>query len=87
MISSLIYLLCALTSLLCTYLLIRSYKRSKSPLIFWTSIFFITSAVSNILLFVDYVIVPSVDFSLVRTVLLLAGISMLVYGLVFENEN
>jgi len=86
MIASVVYLLCALTSLLCTVLLIRSYKETKMPLLFWTSASFAVMALANLLLFVDLVIIEDIDLLLVRTTTTLVAVVMLLYGLVMKGE-
>lgn len=53
-----VYLLCAVTSLVCAGLLVRSYRRSRMKLILWTSLCFMGLAVNNVLLFVDLAIIP-----------------------------
>ncbi len=77
-----VYLLCALTSLACAGLLLRSYTRSRMRLILWTSLCFIGLAVSNILLVVDLAIVASTDLRVVRNIAALGGVGFLLYGMV-----
>jgi uncharacterized protein DUF5985 len=84
--ASLVYLLCAITSLICASLLLRSYLANRTPLLFWSSLCFIGLALNNILLFVDLVIVPTIDLSLYRTLCALIGVFVLVFGLIWENE-
>ena len=84
--ASLVYLLCAITSLLCASLLLRSYLANRTPLLFWSSLCFIGLALNNILLFVDLVIVPTIDLSLYRTLCALIGVLVLVFGLIWDNE-
>jgi hypothetical protein len=87
MIASAVYLLCMLTSLFCAALLIRTYHRTKTRLLFWSSGFFVVLAIVNILLFVDLVVIPQgADLSLIRTIITLVGVLMLIYGLIWEVE-
>jgi hypothetical protein len=79
-----VYLLCAATSTLCALLLIRNWRRTRSRLLLWSSLAFVGLALNNILLFVDLVVVPEVDLSLVRGGLALAALSILVFGLVWD---
>jgi hypothetical protein len=85
MIVSGVYLLCALTSLLCTILLIRSFRRTRVRLLFWTSAFFSVIAVANALLFIDLVIVPTMDIAVLRTSITFAAVCLLLYGLIWEE--
>lgn len=80
--AQLVYVLCALTSSLCAFLLLRQYLRARSPLLFWSAICFVTMTLANILLFVDLVLVPQMDLAIVRgSVSALASCFML-YGLI-----
>jgi hypothetical protein len=79
-----VYLLCAATSLLCAALLLRSYLRNRTRLLFWSTLCFVGLALNNILLFVDLVVVPHMDLSLWRSGVALAGILLLLISLVWE---
>lgn len=85
MIPALVYALCALTSVACALLLLRNYKRRRTKLLLWSSIAFAGLALNNVLLFVDLVVVPSASLAVLRTVLALAAILVLLYGLVWES--
>jgi hypothetical protein len=81
-----VYLLCALTSLGCAGLLLRGYARSRVRLLLWSGLCFALFALNNILLFVDVKILPEVDLSVARTLPSVIGISLLVYGLVWDSQ-
>lgn len=81
-----VYLLCALTSLACAILLYRGYRRSRTPLLFWSSLCFAGLVLNNVLLFVDLVMVPEVDLRMLRASIALASLSLLIYGLVEESK-
>jgi hydrogenase/urease accessory protein HupE len=82
-----VYLLCALTSAACAFLLLRSYFRSRSRLLVWSSLAFVGLAINNALLFVDLVLIPEeVDLSVARSVTALAALIVLAYGLIWEAE-
>ena len=80
-----VYLLCALTSITCAALLVRSYRRTRTSLLLWSSICFVGLAVNNALLFVDLVVVPTVDLSLVRALSGLLAVTALLVGLVWSG--
>lgn len=86
--SGIIYLLCALTSLGCAWLLIRGYARSKSRLLLWSGLCFVFWTASNLLLVVDRLIYhPSDEYFLAaRLYISLAGMVLLIYGLIWESE-
>ena len=86
MIAGAVYLLCAVTSLLCAVLLIRGFLRTGLQLLKWSAICFVGLAANNVILVVDLLIVPSVDLSTWRLVPAALGLAALVYGLVWESE-
>lgn len=79
-----VYALCALTSAACAVLLFRGYVKSHARLLFWAALCFVGLALNNILVFVDESIVPMTDLSVWRSLPALAGVALLVYGLVWE---
>ena len=82
----LVYVLCALTSVLCAGLLLRSYRRNRSKLLLWSTLCFVGLAINNILLFVDIVLVRDVDLRLLRTGAALVALMTLTIGLIWENR-
>ena len=81
----LVFLLCAATSLGCAFLLLRSYRRTRVRLLFWSGLCFVGLFLNNVLLIVDVHVVPLVDLSVWRSLPAVAGIALLVYGLVWET--
>lgn len=81
-----VYLLCALTSVLCAGLLFRSYRANGSSLLLWSTLCFGFLALNNVLLFIDLVVVPQDDLRWERTGTALAGLVTLVIGLVWESR-
>ncbi|HYW10526.1 MAG TPA: DUF5985 family protein [Longimicrobium sp.] len=84
--ATLVYALCALTSLACAVLLLRGYAASRARLLLWSGLCFAGLALNNILLLVDKSLVPAVDLSLWRTLPAVAGVALLLYGLVWETR-
>ncbi len=84
--AAVVYVLCALTSLACAVLLLRSYRRRPVGLLLWSGLGFIGFALGNALLVVDLLMVPQVDLSLLRSLPVLAGIGVLLYGLVWGSR-
>lgn len=82
----LVYVLCALTSVLCAGLLLRSYARNKSRLLLWSTLCFIGLAINNILLFVDIVLVPDLDMRWMRNGSALVAMALLTIGLIWESR-
>ena len=80
-----VYLLCALASLLCAVLLLRGYRASRAPLLFWAALCFFILVLTNSLLFLDFVVFPQIDLSLWRSGITLAALSLFLYGLIFDS--
>lgn len=81
-----VYLLCALTSLACAVLLLRSYRTRKVPLLLYSGLAFVGFTLGNAMLVVDVVVVPTVDLMLFRSLPVLAGLMVLLYGLVWDAK-
>lgn len=84
--ATIIYLLCALTALTCTFMLIRGYLRSRYRLLLWSGICFAGLTLNNVVLVIDKLFVPSLDLSVWRTSLALIAMAILLYGLIWDTE-
>ena len=82
--AELVYLLCALTSIACAALLLKAYLAARSRLLLYSCLCFVGLSLNNVLLFVDLVVVPTVDLELLRTSLALFAILLLIVGLIWE---
>ena len=82
----LIYTLCMLTSLACTWLLLASYRRTRHRLLFWSGLWFAVMTFNNLFLIFDKIVFPNVDFMPLRLVSALAACVLLLYGLIYEKE-
>ena len=81
-----VYIMCALLSIVCSALLLRSYRTTRARLLLWSSLCFVLLAVNDIILVLDYVVFPTIDFGgpVLRDILAAgAGIAMLI-GLLWE---
>lgn len=81
-----VYLLCALASLWCAIALFRTYVRRRSRVLLWSSLCFIGLALNNAILFLDLVILPATDLSLVRAWIGAGAVLVLVIGLIWDVE-
>jgi hypothetical protein len=82
-----VYILCALTSSVCAALLLNSYRRTGLRLLFWSGACFVCLAIGNVLLFVDRIVLPHVDLLFWRNSVVLIGLLLLVYGLIWDAER
>lgn len=82
-----VYVLCALTSLACTVLLLRGYARTRVRLLLWSGLCFAGFFLNNLLLVIDVRVVPQIDLSIYRSLPALAGIALLLYGLIWESQQ
>jgi hypothetical protein len=80
-----VYLLCMLTSAFCAALLLREYRRTSTRLLLWSCLSFMGWAVNNALVFTDTVVLPGIDLSLLRGIAALVAVSLLLYGLIWDN--
>jgi hypothetical protein len=82
----LIYSLCALLSFGVALLLWRHHGQTRSRLLFWSALCFSGLTVNNLLLVLDKVLWTDGDLSLLRQLTALASLSLLLFGLVYEDE-
>jgi hydrogenase/urease accessory protein HupE len=81
-----VYLLCALTSLACAVLLLRAYRQRGVRLLLYSGLAFVGFTLGNAMLVVDVVMVPTVDLALFRSLPVLFGLLVLIYGLVWDAK-
>lgn len=82
-----VYILGTLTTLLCAVLLLRAYVQGRVKLLLWSGLCFMGLTVSNVLVFIDLVILPStIDLYLARLFAAAVAMLLLLYGLVWESE-
>lgn len=82
--SGVVYILCALTSLLCSILLLRGYRGTGMRLLLWSGLCFLVLSLNNVILFIDLIVFTQVDLGVTRQAVGFAGISLLLYGLIWE---
>jgi Family of unknown function (DUF5985) len=81
-----VYILGTLIALTCGILLLRGYARGKHKLLLWSGLCFLGLALSNFLIFVDLILVPGRDLSLLRLGTAAVSMLLLLYGLIWEGE-
>lgn len=79
-----VYVLCALTSLACSVLLLRGYRERGVRLLFYSGLAFAGFALGNAMLVIDLIVVPTLDLALFRSLPVLFGLLVLIYGLVWD---
>jgi hypothetical protein len=79
------YAIGVLTSILCAVLLIRAYRKERTPLLLWCSLCFFGLALNNVLLFADLFIVPEIDLEVWRSAIALIALSLMLLGLIWED--
>jgi hypothetical protein len=81
-----VYTLCAVTSAICTFLLYSAYLRSRYRLLLWSAICFAGLTLNNLTLWIDKLVFPAVDLSIVRISFALFAMTVLLYGLIWDTE-
>lgn len=85
--ATVVYVLGALTTLFCAVLLLRGYAHTHQKLLFWSGLCFAVLTLSNVLLFVDLVLLPNINLHLTRLGTAALAMVLLVFGLVWESER
>ncbi len=81
-----VYVLGALTTSLCAFLLLRGYSRGRKRLLLWSGLCFVGLTLSNSLVFVDLVMFPDVDLYRWRLSIAALAMVVLLYGLILDSE-
>jgi hypothetical protein len=81
-----LFLLAVLTSVACTVLLYRAYRETRLRILLWSALCFVCLSVNNLLLFLDLVVLPSIDLRVARHLTALAGMVFLLYGFIRDSE-
>ena len=81
-----VYLLCFFTSTAATFLLFRSYRGARSNLLLWSTLAFVALAANNLLLFVDIVLLPSINLLPLRDATAFLAAVLLLYGFIWEVD-
>lgn len=84
---SIVYGLCALTSVACAVLLLSSYRRRPSRLLLWSGLCFCGLVINNTLLLVDFLLGPGVDLSLYRSATAAGSVLVLLLGLIWDHDE
>jgi hypothetical protein len=82
-----VYLLCLATSVVCAWLLVRSYGRTRQALLLWSSLCFCLLALNNAVVVLDMVVWPTEpDLTPYRQITSLAAVCVLLYGFIWRSE-
>lgn len=83
--TGLIYILCAITSLGSAALLFRGAVHRRNGLLFWSSLCFLAMAVNNVLLYINFVVLPEVDLLIAARLAMVIGVLLLNFGLIWHS--
>ncbi|MGB9029837.1 MAG: DUF5985 family protein [Acidobacteriaceae bacterium] len=82
-----VYILGFLVTLACGVLLFRAYSAVGKRLLLWSAVCFCGLALSNLLVFVDLVLLPQIDLYPLRLLTAAASMLILLYGLIWEGQQ
>jgi len=82
-----VYILGFVVTLTCGVLLFRAYTAVGKRLLLWSAVCFCGLAISNLLVFVDLVLLPRIDLYPARLITAAISMLILVYGLIWEGER
>lgn len=84
--AEIIYLLCALTAIACSWLLLRNYFVTGGRLLLWSGLCFAGMSLNNLFLIMDKMLFTNMDLSIWRLLAGLLAMLLLLYGLIWEND-
>ncbi len=80
------YIAICLTTLLCAILLLRGYATVRRRLLLWSGLCFVVLTVSNLLVYADVVVFPTLDLYTYRLASDAIAMALLLYGLIWESQ-
>ena len=84
--AEIVYTLCTLMALLCSYLLLRGYYQNRYKLLLWGGLCFLGLTLNNAALIIDKLVFPTHDLFTWRLMLALGAMVVLLYGLIWDSE-
>ena len=84
---TIVYTLCFLTSSACAFLLARNYARTGARLLLWAAFCFLLLAGNNLVVVLDLLVFPTINFGQWRLALSLAAVSVLLFGFIWDLEE
>ena len=81
-----VYLLCLATSAFCAVLLVRSWRRTRQPLLMWSALCFCLLALNNLVVTLDMLVFTEEDLTPYRLATSLAAVCVLLYGFIWRSE-
>ena len=82
-----VYVLCFLTSTACAWLLGRSYLRTHTRLLLWSSLCFLLLAGNNLVLVLDVLVFPEINLRIGRLLLSFSAVVVLLFGFIWDLEE
>ena len=83
----LVYILCAGTALFSAALLLRGAYARRGGLLFWSGLCFLAMAISNVLLYLNFVVYPEIDLIIAARSVTAIGIVVLNVGLIWHTSG
>lgn len=84
--ASFTYTLCALTALMCAFLLLRGFIQTRLKVLFWSGLCFAGLAASNAVLVLDKLVFTEIDLLPYRLWIAVTALALLLVGLVGTDE-
>ena len=84
---AIVYILCFLASSACAWLLGRSYLRTRTRLLLWSSLCFVLLAGNNLVLMLDVLVFPDINLRIGRLLLSLSAVLVLLFGFIWDLEE
>ena len=87
--AELVYVMCTILSIACAIMLLRGYRNTPSHLLLWSSACFGVMALNNVILLLDVLVLPDIEFGglILRNLTGAIAGSLLLFGLVWEMSG
>lgn len=82
-----VFVLCAVASIGCAWLLWRGWTSSRAQLLLWAALSFGFFAVNNLMLVIDEIVLPDSDLGWTRDTASFFAVAVLLFGLVWPQTG
>lgn len=84
--SSTVYILTCITTLICAILLLRAYAHVRRRLLLWSGLCFVGLTITNVLKALDLLIFLHIDLYTYRLGSAAVAMALLLFGLIWESQ-
>lgn len=83
----LVYVLCLITAIACAAVLLLAWRRSRTPLLFWSGLCFLCLAANEALVLIDFYVVQDMSLLVARRAAGFLAVAVMLVGLILHSQE